>query len=113
MPLIKKRQLEVWAQLSGDERERFIKSLPADREQMEKLFDYLDRRLEVESCLHNLRFTMQFLMENRLNMPKVMSWLNENGGYCDCEVLEKIEPHWFVAFGDELDEEENAADHTV
>jgi hypothetical protein len=41
---------------------------------------------------------MQFLMEKRLNMPKVMSWLNENGGYCDCEVLENIEKQWFLAF---------------
>lgn len=100
MPLIKKRQLEIWTQLSGEERTRFLESLPATREQIEDLFDYLDRRLENESCVHNLRFTMQFLMENRLNMPAVMSWLNENGGYCDCEILEKIEPHWFVAFGE-------------
>lgn len=98
MPLIKKRQLEVWAQLSGDERERFLESLPASKEQIEDLFDFIDRNLQKESCVHNLRFTMQFLMERRLNMPKVMSWLNENGGYCDCEVLQNIEPHWFLAF---------------
>lgn len=90
MPLIKKRQLEVWAQLSGEERERFLASLPATKDEIEDLFDYLDRRLQDESCLHNLRFTMQFLMENRLNMPRVMSWLNENGGYCDCEVLSTL-----------------------
>jgi hypothetical protein len=88
MPLIKKRQLEVWAQLSGEERERFLASLPATKEQIEDLFDYLDRRLQDDSCVHNLRFTMQFLMERRLNMPGVMSWLNEIGGYCDCEVLQ-------------------------
>ena len=98
MPLIKKRQLEVWAQLSGDERERFIESLPATKDEIEDLFDYLDVRMQGESCIHNLRFTMQFLMERRLDMPKVMSWLNENGGYCDCEVLQNIEPNWFMAF---------------
>ena len=98
MPLIKKRQLEVWSQLSGEERERFLESLPATKEQLEDLFDYIDKRSQVESCVHNLRFTMQFLMERRLDMPKVMSWLNENGGYCDCEVLQNIEPNWFLAF---------------
>jgi len=98
MPLIKKRQLENWLQLSGEERERFVEALPAKQEEIENLFDYLDRRLKDESCVHNLRFTMQFLMEKRLNMPKVMSWLNENGGYCDCEVLQNIEPGWFMAF---------------
>lgn len=102
MPLIKKRQLENWLQLSPAERERFLESLPAKKEEIEDLFDYLDRRLKDESCVHNLRFTMQFLMEKRLNMPKVMSWLNENGGYCDCEVLENIEKQWFLAF-DEKD----------
>ena len=39
MPLIKKRQLEVWAQLNGEERERFIESLPATRDEIEDLFD--------------------------------------------------------------------------
>ncbi len=101
MPLIKKRQLEIWSQLTGEERERFIESLPATREQLENLFDYIDRRLQDESCIHNLRFTMQFLMENHINMPAVMSWLNENGGYCDCEVLQNIETKWFAAFDEE------------
>ena len=98
MPLFKKRQLEIWSQLNGEEREAFIESLPATREQIEDLFDYIDKRTQTEPCEHNLRFTMQFLMERRLDMPKIMSWLNENGGYCDCEVLQNIEPHWFVAF---------------
>lgn len=98
MPLIKKRQLENWSQLSGDDRERFIENLPATREQIEDLFDYLDVRLAKVECEHDLKFTMQFLMENRLNMPKFMSWLNENGAYCDCEILQNVEPQWFQAF---------------
>ena len=75
-----------------------INALPATKDEIEDLFDYLDVRMQEESCIHNLRFAMQFLMERRLDMPKVMSWLNENGGYCDCEVLQNIEPNWFRAF---------------
>ncbi len=101
MPLIKKRQLENWTQLSGDERERFIENLPAARERVEDLFDYLDVRLSKDECAHDLKFTMQFLMENRLSMPTFMSWLNENGAYCDCEILQNIEPQWFLAFDEE------------
>jgi hypothetical protein len=52
---------------------------------------------------------MQFLMERQLSMPRVMSWLNENGAYCDCEILEKLEPQWFKAFADE-DFDEPASD---
>ncbi len=101
MPLIKKRQLETWAHLSGDERERFIENLPATKDQIEDLFDYLDVRLAKVECEHDLKFTMQFLMENRLNMPKFMSWLNENGAYCDCEILQNVEREWFRAFSEE------------
>ena len=101
MPLIKKRQLENWSQLSGDERERFIENLPAERERIEDLFDYLDVHLAKTPCSHDLKNTMQFLMERRLNMPRFMSWLNENGAYCDCEILENVEREWFKAFGGE------------
>ena len=102
MPLIRKKQLENWAQLSGEERERFVENLPAPRERIEDLFDYLDVRLSKTQCAHDLKFTMQFLMENRLNMPAFMSWLNENGAYCDCEILERVEPFWFRAFEEEI-----------
>ena len=101
MPLIKKRQLENWSQLSGDERERFIENLPAAKEKIEDLFDFLDRRLENTDCTHDLKFTMQFLMEKRLDMPRFMSWLNENGAYCDCEILGNVEPQWFRAFDED------------
>jgi hypothetical protein len=101
MPLIRKKQLENWAQLNGDERERFMENLPATLEEIEDLFDYLDVRLSKTECEHDLKFTMQFLMESRLNMPKFMSWLNENGAYCDCEILGNVEPQWFQAFSEE------------
>lgn len=111
MPLIKKRQLENWSQLNGDERERFIENLPAGREKLENLFDYLDVRLSKNDCEHDLKFTMQFLMENRLDMPKFMSWLNENGAYCDCEILNNVEPQWFNVL-DEKQAENSKADES-
>ena len=101
MPITKKKLLENWAQLSGDERERFIENLPAEKEKIEDLFDYLDLQLEKSDCTHDLKNTMQFLMERRQNMPRFMSWLNENGAYCDCEILDKLETQWFKAFGEE------------
>jgi Protein of unknown function (DUF2695) len=101
MPITKKKLLENWAQLSGAERQRFIENLPVERERIEDLFDYLDVQLEKTPCSHDLKNTMQFLMERRLNMPRFMSWLNENGAYCDCEILDKVEPQWFKAFGED------------
>lgn len=98
MPILRKRQIENLAQMNGEEIEAFLESLPAPKEQIENLFDYLEMRLEREPCNHSLRFAMQFMMEKRLNFPKVTHWLNENGGYCDCKILETIVPEWRKAF---------------
>lgn len=101
MPLQRKRQLETWAQLSGEERERFLHNLPATREEIEGLFVYLNDALGEEWCTHDLRNTMKYLVEKKMNIPQMMTWLNENGGYCDCEILKNVEEEWEKAFGEE------------
>lgn len=98
MPIIKKREIENLEQMNGDELEAFLENLPAPQGKIEDLFDYLEMKLGKESCNHSLRYAMQFMMEKRLNFPKVTSWLNENGGYCDCKVLEEIVPEWRKVF---------------
>lgn len=84
--------------MSGEELEAFLENLPAPKGKLEDLFDYLETKLGKEECNHSLRYAMQFMMEKRLNFPKVTSWLNNNGGYCDCKVLEQIVPEWRKAF---------------
>ncbi len=98
MAILRKRQIENLAQLSGEELEEFLKTLPAGQFDFEDLFDFLELKLESEECNHTLRYAMQFMMENRLNFPRVSSWLQENGAFCDCKVLEQIVPSWRKAF---------------
>ena len=98
MAILRKRQIENLAQLSGEELDEFLDSLPAGQFDFEDLFDFLEIKLEAEECNHSLRFAMQFMMENRLNFPRVSAWLQENGGFCDCKVLEQIVPAWRKAF---------------
>ena len=98
MPIVKKRQIENLEQMSGEELDAFLESLPAGKEDVEDLFDFLEVKLERESCNHSLRFSMQFMMENRLNFPKMTTWLQENGGFCDCKVLEQVAVEWRKAF---------------
>ncbi|MGI8467978.1 MAG: DUF2695 domain-containing protein [Pyrinomonadaceae bacterium] len=98
MPIVRKREIENLEQMSGEELEMFLENLPAPKEKIEDLFDYLETKLEKENCNHSLRYAMQFMMENRLNFPKVTAWLSKNGGYCDCKVLEEIVPEWRKAF---------------
>jgi len=60
-----------------------------DKTDVEKLFEYLEEKLEVESCNETLFHTMKWL-ENNVSLDKIDSIieeLEEQGGYCDCEVL--------------------------
>lgn len=98
MPILRKRQIENLGQLSGEELDNFLDSLPAGKEDIEDLFDALETRLEREPCNHTLRFAMQFMMENRLNFARLTGWLQENGGFCDCKVLEQIASVWRKKF---------------
>ncbi len=98
MPIVRKREIENLAQMSGEQLRSFLDTLPAEKEQFEDLFDFIEFRLEREQCNHSLRFAMQFMMENHLNFPRLTAWLQQNGGFCDCKVLEQITPEWRKAF---------------
>ncbi|MCW5955920.1 MAG: DUF2695 domain-containing protein [Pyrinomonadaceae bacterium] len=87
--------------MSGEELERFLDSLPERQETVSELLDYLEDELFETECDHSLRHAMKFMMERGLNFPKFTSWLNNNGGYCDCKVMEQIAPIWRRKFGDD------------
>lgn len=98
MAIIKKREIEVMAQLSGEKLKRHLNKLPATKTQFEDLFNYLQLKLQVQTCDHTSRFTMQFMMQNMMNFPKVSGWLSQNGGYCDCTILKEIAIPWWILF---------------
>jgi uncharacterized protein DUF2695 len=101
MPVIKKREIENLEQLSGEELQAFIDTLPAGPETISELLNYLEDELYDKECNHSLRYSMQYMMEKHLSFPRITSWLNDNGGYCDCKVMEQIAPVWRAKFGDE------------
>jgi Protein of unknown function (DUF2695) len=101
MPVVRKREIENLEQLSGEELKAFLDSLPAAEGTISELLNYLEDALYDEECNHSLRFSMQYMMENRLSFPKITGWLNDNGGYCDCKVMEQIAPIWRAKFGDD------------
>jgi|ERR1035437_357534 hypothetical protein len=101
MPIIRKRQIENLEQLSGEELQAFLDSLPTGQDTISDLLDYVEDELYDAECNHSLQYSMKFMMENHLNFPKITSWLNENGGYCDCKVMAEIAPKWRAKFGDD------------
>lgn len=101
MPIIKKREIENLEQMSGEQLSAFLDSLPARQNTISEMLDFIEDELYERTCDHHLRHTMRFMMENRLDFPRLTSWLNENGGYCDCKVMEQIAPAWRAKFGDD------------
>lgn len=101
MPIVKKREIENLEQMSGEELRAFLDSLPERQDTISKMLDFIEDELYDSECNDSLQYAMRFMMDNRLNFPRLTSWLNENGGYCDCKVMEQIAPAWRAKFGDD------------
>ncbi|WP_018478272.1 DUF2695 domain-containing protein [Pontibacter roseus] len=87
----KDRQKQLKAELKRKEKENFLNSLPMSTDQFRELFYYLDEQLQQEGCDDTLSLTESYLDEQGIEYEEVVSWLEENGGYCDCEVIANVE----------------------
>ena len=58
-------------------------------EDVQKLFAYLEEKLESSPCDHTLRYTEQWLRDNVSAelLEGAVAEINDMGGFCDCEVL--------------------------
>ena len=90
----KQNRKKLLYSLRMNEKESKIAQMPISTCQLKELFDYLDESLEENGCQHSLVLTEAFLKENSLPVNSVISWLNQYGGYCDCEVLANVEDHF-------------------
>ncbi len=75
--------------------------LPFPLTQLVQLFEYVDTRWNYGGCDHTLRYTIQYLVSLGLSQDKqrdVMSWLREQGGACDCEILANVVEDWVDNF---------------
>lgn len=101
MPILRKREIENLEQLSGEELQAFLDSLPERQATISEMLDFVEDELSENECNHSLQYAMRFMMDNRLDFAKLTSWLNNNGGYCDCKAMEQIAPVWRKKFGDD------------
>jgi hypothetical protein len=101
MPIVKKREIENLEQMTVEELQAFLESLPAGQSTISLLIDFVEDELFENECNHSLQYSMRFMMDNGLDFGKVTGWLNNNGGYCDCKVMEQIAPVWRAKFGDD------------
>jgi len=68
------------------EENALLNSIPISLDHLQNLFIYLNN-LKDFNCDHTHKHTIVFLTSNNLDLYKIIDWLEENGGYCDCEVL--------------------------
>ena len=78
---------KAWKQ---QERQKLIASIPMPHQDLRDLFDHLDQESE-SGCDHTLRLTTAFLQKRGLDVERIVPWLREHGGYCDCEVIANVE----------------------
>ena len=88
----KERRSQIKQELKQKARDEFEKNLPMPRIKFQNLFNYLDEKLSEAECDNTFRITEDFLNNHNIkDLNKIENWLKENGGYCDCEVLNNIE----------------------
>ena len=63
MPILRKREIENLEQMSGEEPEAFLDTLPAGQDTVSELLDYLEDELYDGECNHSLQHSMNFMME--------------------------------------------------
>ena len=66
-------------------------SLPLSPAALRELFGMVDAKVSAEGCDHSLRLTLAWLKRRKLEPEPVIAWLNEHGGYCDCEVMNAVD----------------------
>lgn len=88
----KARRKELLHSLRDKERQKARESFPGPILALKGLFDFLDLRLSDSECDDTLRFTHEYIRRNDLDERQTVEWVEGHGGFCDCEVLNNIEP---------------------
>lgn len=81
----RKRALKGWRIA---ERSEIVAGMPISPEQLHELLNHLD--VNLTTCDRTTKLTQRFLYDHNLEKERILTWLAENGGYCDCEVLANL-----------------------
>lgn len=86
-----KDRKKIWKQ---QQRKLAQASFPVSDALLESMFAIVGSKVDVEGCDHTLRFTEAWVAEHKQPKTDILSWLREQGGFCDCEVLANAADHW-------------------
>jgi hypothetical protein len=83
------RKRELKAQVKVAEAQKLIESLPLDISTLKDLLSYLNKD-PAPPCNHTHRETIEFLESRNIDPATVIPWLQDHGGFCDCEVIYNV-----------------------
>jgi hypothetical protein len=81
-------------QWKAEERTAARATFPLPDDLMQSLFDSVATSVAEHGCDHTRRFTDEWLLGHSQRRERVIAWLEEHGGYCDCEVDANAADHW-------------------
>lgn len=76
------------------ERHRAQAAFPLTNELLESLFASVEAQIDKEGCDHTHRFTDKWVSEHKQPRIPIFEWIEEHGGFCDCEVVANTRDHW-------------------
>jgi hypothetical protein len=90
----KRRKKEMRKRWREGQRAQIRAELPMPFDGIRAMFDMLDAELPRQGCDHTRRLTQRWLEDGGHDTEAVLAWLDDHGGYCDCEVLANVEQHF-------------------
>jgi hypothetical protein len=60
-------------------------SRPISKKNLIDLLNFLNRK-DRPRCNNTFKETIKFLRQRKLDVDEIIPWLQDEGGYCDCEV---------------------------
>ncbi|MBI5030555.1 MAG: DUF2695 domain-containing protein [Chloroflexi bacterium] len=97
----KKRRQTIRKAIVKKQRAQELAQVPISGSDLKDLFAFVDKKLESAGCDHTMRHTLAFLEQRNLAKERIIAWLAEHDGYCDCEVIANVEEHWIEITGDQ------------
>ena len=94
------RRKKIRDELKRMERMGAEAKLPLSKPELKQLFDWVNTKLGDEGCDDTLRHSVSFLEQLAMPRDKVIAWLKEEGGYCDCEVIANVEDRYHEIGGE-------------
>ena len=92
--LDKQRRKELLREFKLNEMAVAFGALPISNVEFQPLFDMLHEKLPTDDCDHSRRLTIAHIREHSLPEDHVLRWLDDNNGFCDCQVLANSEQVW-------------------